>query len=361
MKTLRRQFALMLGQQPSLRHYLQPLIALFKPGYQPGLYRAEVLSVQPQGQTSYHLWLKPEASWPGFTAGQHVELTVELNGRRMVRTFSLSSAEADWVQRGRIRLTIKQNPDGQLSQALWQQASGGIVRQLYLSAAKGQFVLPQSQSSGLLLAAGSGVAPLAAIALSQRCWLAPLQMIYYVRHSADAALLEELEQLAARQPLFSLRLVETSRDGRLDAVSLLPAGFVPQQVMACGPYAFTRQAQRWAQQVDVPAALFCEEYFRLPNAQVSDTKVWPVKWWFQGQSCDTNGSNEPLLRQAEQAGFAVQHGCRIGVCYQCVCQKLQGRVKNLQTGLMSSDGPEQIQLCVSVPQSAVSISLGERA
>jgi len=64
-----------------------------------------------------------------------------------------------------------------------------------------------------------------------------------------------------------------------------------------------------------------------------------------------------LLDQAEAAGLRPEAGCRMGICHTCTCRKTSGTVKNLQTGALSSEADEDIQICISVPVGTVTLDL----
>ncbi|MFC4655983.1 flavin reductase family protein [Rheinheimera marina] len=357
---IERHLSMLLGNQPRLSLALMPLLSWCLPGYRPGYYRARVLSVHPDGATSYSLWLKPAANWPGFVPGQSIELGFDNNGRWLSRRFSISSSLQQWQREGQIRLTIKINPQGQLSRQLPKLIAEGALRWLSISPAAGDFQWHSPASSSLMLAAGSGITPLASMLLSQRCWTAPVTLLYYVRQQAEAALLAELQQLASAQPLFRLQLVETASAGRQPFAEVLPDAADSQQLLTCGPYAFTEAALAFGAACGLKPADCQREFFHLPPlVETAGDQQWQVRWQMAEQQVvsDVNAS-QSLLDQAEQAGLQPSFGCRMGVCYQCVCQKESGVVLNLRTGQRSTAGAEQIQLCVSVPQSALSIRLG---
>jgi ferredoxin len=68
-------------------------------------------------------------------------------------------------------------------------------------------------------------------------------------------------------------------------------------------------------------------------------------------------SGLPLLEQAEDAGLAPEHGCRMGICNTCSARKRTGTVRNVITGELSSTRDEQIRICVSVPVGDVALEL----
>lgn len=68
-------------------------------------------------------------------------------------------------------------------------------------------------------------------------------------------------------------------------------------------------------------------------------------------------SSTTLLLGAESAGIRMSHGCRQGICQLCRCNKISGRVKNIQTGKISNDGYESIQTCINVPMTDVILDI----
>jgi ferredoxin len=68
-------------------------------------------------------------------------------------------------------------------------------------------------------------------------------------------------------------------------------------------------------------------------------------------------SGLPLLEQAEDAGLAPEHGCRMGICNTCSCRKASGAVRNVVTGEVSTGDNELIRICVSVPLGDVALDL----
>jgi ferredoxin len=78
---------------------------------------------------------------------------------------------------------------------------------------------------------------------------------------------------------------------------------------------------------------------------------------FVASGRETANSGMPLLEQAEDAGLAPEHGCRMGICNTCSCRKTAGTVRNVTTGELSTAGEEQIRICVSVPVGDVALDL----
>ena len=115
--------------------------------------RATVVGVRRSTPGSVTLRLLPNRPVP-FRAGQHVGLTVEIDGRRHTRCYSPANAEGA----AEIELTVTRRPGGLVSEYLYRAAHPEMV--VGLGAAAGDFVLPEARPRRLLLiAGGSGITP----------------------------------------------------------------------------------------------------------------------------------------------------------------------------------------------------------
>ena len=85
--------------------------------------RAKVIAVRRQTPRSVTLTLEPNRAFTGFLAGQHINLTVEINGRRRTRPYSPASAEGTPY----IELTIGRHDGGLVSTYLCDHARPGMV------------------------------------------------------------------------------------------------------------------------------------------------------------------------------------------------------------------------------------------
>ena len=85
--------------------------------------RAEVVDVERQTPRSVTLTLRPNRAFPGFQAGQHVNLRVEIDGRSHQRCYSPASAQHDDL----IELTIGRHDGGLVSSYLHDRARPGMV------------------------------------------------------------------------------------------------------------------------------------------------------------------------------------------------------------------------------------------
>ena len=135
-------------------HGVDRYTELVAPTWTQGDARAKVIAVRRQTPRSVTLTLEPNRAFPGFLAGQHVNLTVEIDGRRRTRPYSPANAEGDQY----IELTIGRHDAGLVSTYLYDHARPGMV--VGLDSVGGDFVLPAQRPRRILfVSGGSGITP----------------------------------------------------------------------------------------------------------------------------------------------------------------------------------------------------------
>lgn len=182
-------------------------------------------------------------------AGQHVDLRlVAEDGYEARRSYSIASAPGS----DRLELMVERLDDGEVSPFLHDVARAGDRLQLR-GPIGGHFVWDAASGGPLLLVAGgSGVAPLMSM-LRHRARMAPdvrALLVYGARTWADLVYRDELIDAAARDPHFTF-LIATSRDaarrdgdrvGRIDRAVLRDAldrwALVPAHAYVCGSTGF---------------------------------------------------------------------------------------------------------------------------
>jgi ferredoxin-NADP reductase len=188
--------------------------------------------------------------WPGHRAGQHVDvrLTAE-DGYQAQRSYSVASAP----DRPGIELTVERLDDGEVSPYLTDELRAGDQIELR-GPVGGYFVWEPSQGGPLLLVAGgSGVAPLMAMirARATASSRADTRLLFSSRSWDDVIYRKELERLEGD----GLRVVHaltrlqppgwTGYARRVDAEMLAEIGPSPAElphVYICGPTPFVEAA-----------------------------------------------------------------------------------------------------------------------
>src|SRR5690606_11347336 len=172
------------------------------------------------------------------------------------------------------------------------------------------------------------------------------------------------KQLADKQPLFTLLLSDSRVEPAETLQQQLCADISNKQFYLCGPQTFMQQLRNTLSRHGVPAEHITHEQFglALPAAttDLSSTNNLLLSANFIRAGINTTvtlNSQHSLLQSAEQHNLAPRFGCRMGVCFQCVCDKVSGQVRDLRSGALSGHGAEQIQLCVSQPVTELVIKL----
>lgn len=343
-----------LFRQRSLSAAAEPLIRKLVPWYRAGLFAARILQITEEAGC-LRLRLKVQSGFPLYRPGQHLQLSVRIDGREMERTFSICSPVQSLQQMRELELTIQLQPNGRFTQALPKVLRIGDY--VHLSRPEGDFCL-QLDRSTCLIAAGTGITPLFSMLSSVSRLALPMVLVYSFRGAARQLFAHELAALQARFPLLTLVLWDSSQQGRLTFEQLR------QQVQfdsdsrfyLCGPNGFTAQFSAALQASGVSASQIQTESFGGYAAEGSLHQ--PVFLQLGQQQHQLNGPGSILL-QAENAGVTLPYGCRRGVCMQCLCEKRSGVVRNLLTGELSDAGRGLIQLCISEAVTPVEIARTE--
>lgn len=301
------------------------------------------------------LTFQPTGTWRGHRPGQYVQLSVDLPGaRRLTRCFTLSSAGSR--PGDRFAITMRANPDGEVSRFLVEQARPGQI--VHLSQAAGEFVLPDRVPEHILLiSGGSGITPVMSMlrALQRRTHRGRVTFLHYARSPAHQIFREELEQIRTGGHGVDMHLVYPEQGGRnfsaLELERIVP-GFRDVDTWLCGPAGLV-EAVRPAYEGEGTNERLRVEYFKPPRA--SGTAGGRLEFDRSGVAADNSGAS--ILEQAEAAGLTPTFGCRMGICFSCTVTKREGTVRNILTGETSSRPDEDIRICVSTPERDCSVDL----
>jgi ferredoxin-NADP reductase len=308
--------------------------------------RATVVAVRRQTPRSVTLTLEPNQAFTGFRAGQHINLTVEIDGRRRTRPYSPASAEGSPY----IELTIGHHDGGLVSTYLNHHARPGMV--VGLDSVGGDFVMPTARPRRVLfVSGGSGITPVMSMLRTMRAEGSDREVafIHYARSAQEACYAGELGAMSGVRVLHGY-----TRDGQGDLEGyfgpdhLAAAMPEPDAVFVCGPQALVE-----AVRTHYPQAL--AESFVPPVFTPSAESGGRIAFTDSGVELTDDG--RPLLEQAEDSGLTPESGCRMGICGSCTRRKSSGVVKNLITGTVSSSEAEDVRICVSAPVGDVDIAL----
>jgi len=325
--------------------------------------RASIVAVDRQTPRSATLTLRLNDNWPGFEAGQHVGLTVEIDGVLTTRFYSPASSAAR--QGDTIELTVTAHPGGRVSEHLFANARPGTV--VGISPPEGEFVLPAKRPGNLLLiSGGSGITPVMSMlrTLCEEGHEGAVTFVHYARGPEDAIYEADLEALAARHPNVKIVHAYTraaapkgSLKGRITKAQLkrICPDYANAQTYVCGPNALIAAAERIWESEGIIDLLHSESFVLPEPAVVAEDATGQINFIKSGIAVDNDGT--PLLAQAEAAGLTPRCGCRMGICHTCIAHIDEGAVRDVRTGEVRTVNDEFVQICVNAPVGDVEIEL----
>lgn len=314
--------------------------------------------------------------------GQYMTLTLPIDGEIVRRSYTIASAS---TQRGYVELSIKRNPQGQVSRYMHDRIKVGD--KIQIGAPAGKFYFDHPTAKGVVLIAGGvGITPLMSIlrTLTDRVWGGNIYFINAVKSRDDLIFAQELSMLVER--FENLRVLTCysqdnsipknmksneralDKQGYLDAASL--SAFLPElsalPVFLCGPLPMMQAVREVLVTLGVPNTDILTEEFASPKASSSETadsiadvansKMLPlgntatVSFAKSGQTTEIDATNT-ILEAAEQAGVSLPFECRSGICGQCKVKCISGKVhmssRDAITKLEESQG--YILACQSHP------------
>jgi ferredoxin-NADP reductase len=314
------------------------------------------------------LWLAVPADLKSVFAyrpGQFVTVEAEIDGEPLARQYSLSSSPEDDRH---LRITVKKVPGGRVSSWLVDRVATGDV--LSVAPPRGRFLgEPDRPHHVILLAAGSGIAPILPIARHLSACADPhrVTLVYGNRRLPDIALHDEVRQLAATRPNLSVELALTGPEadwtglrGRIDA-ALLAARYpdwrtgaqrdFPVQVYLCGPQGMMDAAESFFLERGLEPAAIRRESFDLvldeadeePPIEVScaaepgtSGACTELRALVGGESYSVAvGAGESLLAALLRIGADVPFSCQEGTCSSCIA-KLRAGCVTVRAGVLKT-------------------------
>jgi 3-ketosteroid 9alpha-monooxygenase subunit B len=305
----------------------------------------------------------PLAETFAYQAGQFLTFRIAVDGKRLVRCYSLASSPAtDPVH----KVTVKRVDEGRVSNHLNEAAERGGVLEVMKPA--GHFCLQERDDLDrpiVMFSGGSGITPVisiikTALAGTKR----PLRLLYANRDADSIIFARELEALAAAH---TGRLhVEHSlddRDGFVDVAHARTfASAAPSaDFYICGPGPFMDVAEEALRELSVPPEQIFIERFESPDddpmsepappASEGDVRITVI---LDGTTTEIScAPGEAILHAARRAGLEPPFACEEAYCGCCMAMVKAGQVEMK----MNDGGIDQAQIdqgwvltCQGMPQ-----------
>ena len=180
-------------------HGVDRYTELVTPTWTQGEARAKVVAVARQTPRSVTLTLEPNRAFTGFRAGQHINLTVEIDGRRRTRCYSPASAEGARY----IELTIGLHDGGLVSTYLFRPRPPRHDRRPRLASAATSSFPTLGRGRILFVSGGSGITPVMSMLRTLRAEGSDgeVAFVHYARSSAGGLLPRRTRRDARRRVL----------------------------------------------------------------------------------------------------------------------------------------------------------------
>jgi 3-ketosteroid 9alpha-monooxygenase subunit B len=298
----------------------------------------------------------PEALRPLFAyrSGQFLTFRVPVDGKRLVRCYSLASApDVD----GGHKVTVKRVAGGRVSNWMNESVRAGDVLEVMRPA--GRFCLTDRGAEVLLFGAGSGITPVISILKTALAAGRRVRLLYANRDRASIIFRDEIAELEKRHP-DRLRVVH-----RLDvehgfpdaaAVRAFAEGARDADCYVCGPAPFMDLVERELTELGVPAErLFIERFeyagdgaprdlaavSAAPATGADGATIAVIRLDGAEREVEVR-PGETIVQAARRAGLEPPTSCEEGYCACCMARLREGtgemKANDVLTPAQMADG-----------------------
>jgi ferredoxin-NADP reductase len=278
-----------------------------------------------------------------FKPGQFVTLELEIDGERVMRSYTISSAPSIPYS---FSITVKRVPGGVVSNWLHDNLRSGD--QIAVHGPVGQFnCLDFPAEKTLLLSGGVGITPVMSMA---RWWFntdtdVDTVFVHSARTPRDVIYAHELEYMSSRIENFKLHLIcERIEVGQAwsgyrgylsrPMLELIAPDFLEREVFCCGPTPYMRAVRQLLEDAGFDMRRYHEESFgatpvedirqaekhadeaEILEAELEQLETVAVSFADSGASVNViPGTN--LNEAAILAGVSIPKACGMGICGAC--------------------------------------------
>ncbi|MCV6590102.1 MAG: hybrid-cluster NAD(P)-dependent oxidoreductase [Marinobacterium sp.] len=285
-----------------------------------------------------------------FKPGQFVTLELEINGERVMRSYTISSSPSIPYS---FSITVKRVPGGVVSNWLHDNLNEGD--QIAVHGPVGNFnCLDFPTEKALLLSGGVGITPVMSMA---RWWFdtdSDVDMVFAhsARTPADIIFHKELEYMSTRIDNFRAHLIcERTEIGQawtgyrgymnLQMLQLIAPDFMEREVFCCGPEPYMNAVRTMLEEAGYDMQRYHEESFgatpakdvkraeqhadEAEQAEQIDQAMVQISFNDREQNAAVAvGTN--LNEAAAAAGVNIAKACGVGICGACRVKVISGDV-----------------------------------
>ncbi|CCK75559.1 MAG: iron-sulfur cluster-binding domain-containing protein [Oleispira antarctica] len=312
--------------------------------------KAKVISIRQETVNTKTFVLLPNQNFKAPIAGQHIELTSIGANKQASRCYTLSEITPNTVS-----ITVKLNPEGEVSPWLHNQAEVGTVFDISLP--RGNFV-HRNQDKLLFICAGSGITPAFSMInnllnCSNKAGEAnkatpQVGLFYRTQTPENTIFSRRLVQLQANHDNIKIELsysrlpVDIVTPSYIDQLMSAYPDIKQQHIYLCGPELFRNDVIQYLESIDFDFDHLDVEQFTLPVIEGSQggndnavlegdvtviLKSQNINFVIPARDC-----HKTLLEAAEEQGIVMEHGCRSGMCGSCKTNLVSGEVRGNKIG-----------------------------
>lgn len=302
-----------------------------------------------------------------FEPGQHLTLTVSVDGQPVSRCYTIASSPR---RPDELTITVKRVPGGPVSNWLHDHLRAGDS--VVVDGPLGRFSTTHHPSGRyLFLSGGSGITPLMSMLRTIYADREAVDVVFvhHARTPADIIFRDELRVIEAEHPGVRVVLVceadapnepWTGPRGRVTLAMLrdVAPDLADREVFTCGPAPYMDSVRGLLAEAGAKPERCHEESFVLgatalvpplvPSTGTATTHTVELRRTGRSFRCDQGTT---LLTAAASAGITLPSSCQEGMCGTCKTTMLAGRVDmNHAGGIRPREiAEDKILLCCSTP------------
>jgi ring-1,2-phenylacetyl-CoA epoxidase subunit PaaE len=307
-----------------------------------------------------------------YKAGQFITLLVNLGGKEVRRSYSISSTPGVDAE---VFFTIKRIENGELSRYLFDElALGDVITALPPT---GRFVIDKPESNLLVfISAGSGITPVYSLIKHVLFSFAEAKvlLIYQSRNEKEAIFRDEIlrlqQQFSARftlkeifsEPINYQLSPQRLNNNLLEKILINSLKSASVTFYLCGPGAFMRMAEFTLKVMHFEKNLIKrEDFFAVapPPPFMTDLSAHTVTLHYHQQTHQLEVAYpHNILEIALKHNIQLPFSCRGGRCSTCTAKCTKGRVKMTINDVLTPHDLEHglILTCVSYPETDVELT-----
>ncbi|MCG8609041.1 MAG: FAD-binding oxidoreductase [Pseudomonadales bacterium] len=294
-----------------------------------------------------------------FHPGQFITCEFEVNGKKLKRAYSITSAEQETNTNGKLQISVKKEINGVVSNYIHDDLQVGD--RFLIQGPSGDFVLPDSAERIVMIAGGVGITPFISQLRSQpENTESPgpeILLIYCCETPEDTAFRNELNRMARSNARLTVKYIYNHGQ---DAKRLSPEKLRliledwcsdPIQLeqnstrfLLCGPAGLMEMAQESLSQQQVitergiPSENILREAFFTAGQQNHKRPQSEQPIYFRRTNKTvTARPGQSILDAALQGGLEMQFSCQVGGCGHCKIKVHKGDVYSDEPNCLSSN------------------------